>query len=64
MRSETSPSTAEADRRVRELGARFMAEKSTSSRFVYWAARHNLWILAKLARGGGVELSFHGQCPC
>lgn len=62
--TETYLHDAEAQARLRAIGASHSKQHSTGGRFVYWIGRNKTWATLE-RRNGALVLSFWGaKCPC
>jgi hypothetical protein len=49
--------------RLKQLGAQYMADRSSSVAHIYWAPSSKRWI--KVTRSGQTaKLTYHTTCPC
>ena len=61
--TEAYQSHAEAERRLRQLSARYVKEYSDPGEYNYWSGRTSQWIQAQ-RRGAQYVLAFFKDCPC
>jgi hypothetical protein len=63
--TETFFYPSQADTRLRQLRARFVPSKSTSTRRVYWIQERNTWILVT-QKNKKLVLGYYQmeRCPC
>ncbi len=63
MAQTTLSSRDEAAAFLARLNARYVREKSTAFRWVYWAGSQRLWYAVQ-NRGGRWIISAYRSCPC
>ena len=54
----------QAHQRLRQIGAVFKRDYSTSAEQVYYSSTTNLWVTVTAAARGAVKLSYSKACPC
>ena len=61
--TEAYASHAEAEKRLRQIGARYVKEYSDRGEFNYWSGRTGQWVQAQ-RRNSQYILAFYKECPC